>query len=554
MTICKVGWRDDYNLLIILQPTLIREMYMQNHSFDIYKKISWLFAKGIHIYDILFYLGIKRVYIYGIGRMGNIILSDLSGNISIPITIDQKAREKSSIQIQKKSRENGKWENYCYPVVLPSEIPDDLVPILITPASSYYDIVALLRKQGVSEKRFLPLNLLLYYGIYFQSELLQGNKCFCSKIRNFLITGGQFSNKGSQSMVYVAVDEIKNRYPDALVWFFPNFWDDEYIYGEKYNMIFLLDGSGTDSTLYELLPQLDGIVDVSGYALGSNWSKDVIDRYVRILSMARDYNVPIYLMPQSFGPFDFDINLKRELGELLSYAKIIYAREKSGYEMLLNTFALSNVVLSKDIVLQNKRIDWKQIYAENRYSQNCLIETDNNVAIVPNKQNYRYTSSGELLRLYQIIIEHLLHMGKNIYIISHSEDQDLCKNIYQMFQGEDKVYLYNKSFDCIGFSELVRNFQYLIASRFHAIVHAYKEGVPCVVIGWAEKYIELLEMFYQEKYLFDVRKQIDYQEVQFTLEQMERLHTEESSKIISVLPEIQKQNCFNILNETETTN
>ena len=36
-----------------------------------------------------------------------------------------------------------------------------------------------------------------------------------------------------------------------------------------------------------------------------------------------------------------------------------------------------------------------------------------------------------------------------------------------------------------------------------------KNGTPCIAIGWATKYHELLKTFKQEDYIFDVRKNMD---------------------------------------------
>ena len=38
-------------------------------------------------------------------------------------------------------------------------------------------------------------------------------------MKKFLIVGTSFYNKGAQSMLFVCVDEIKKRYPDAIVYF-----------------------------------------------------------------------------------------------------------------------------------------------------------------------------------------------------------------------------------------------------------------------------------------------------------------------------------------------
>ena len=49
----------------------------------------------------------------------------------------------------------------------------------------------------------------------------------------------------------------------------------------------------------------------------------------------------------------------------------------------------------------------------------------------------------------------------------------------------------------------LKQFQFIVASRFHAIVHAFKNGIPCIALGWATKYYDLMKQFGQEQYMLD---------------------------------------------------
>lgn len=528
---------------------------MKNHSFDIYRKMSLLLAEGIHLADILHSMGIKSLYVYGAGEMGKMTLADLSGRINILGVFDRAVKSGTSIRVCKKTDQDLDGETvFDYPLYHPDSIPEDRAAILITPAAAYSEIVKSLINSGVSRCRFISLNLLLYYGMYARKEF--GNRLRRKDFgrlyifkKQFLITGAQFRNKGSQSMLFTAVSEIRKRFEDAVIWFCPNFGYEEYKKAaDKYRLIFLLDGKEEDSTLYEVLPRLDGIIDVSGYGLSSRRWVNATDRELNYLKMAREYKIPIYLMPQSFGPFEYETEKIEEIKELLSYAEVIYAREREGYNLLVDTFSLTNVKQSVDLVLQNKGIRLEDIYVNPDEIKEYSLPTQNNVAIIPNIQNDRNGLSQDLLQMYKEIIGKLLMYGKHIYIISHSEDDAVCEDIYQPYIGTDAVHLFKQEFDCVGFSGIVGQFQYIVGSRYHAIVHAYKRYVPCVVIGWAGKYGELLEMFGQERFFFDVREQIDVRDVFCALETIEKSYGEESAKIASILPQVQGKNCFDILN------
>ena len=94
---------------------------------------------------------------------------------------------------------------------------------------------------------------------------------------------------------------------------------------------------------------------------------------------------------------------------------------------------------------------------------------------------------------------------------------------------------------------LVKQFDFLIASRYHSIIHAYKEGIPCVALGWAVKYQELLELFNQSNYVFDVRNMNNFVEILNAVVWLDKKHLLESKKIKKELFEVQKENCFDIL-------
>ena len=71
-----------------------------------------------------------------------------------------------------------------------------------------------------------------------------------------------------------------------------------------------------------------------------------------------------------------------------------------------------------------------------------------------------------------------------------------------MFASSENVYFIEDDMNCLEYGGFVKQFDFIIASRFHAIVHAYKENVPAIILGWAVKYHELAKNLNQEKFVF----------------------------------------------------
>lgn len=392
-------------------------------------------------------------------------------------------------------------------------------------------------------------------------------------MRNIIITGGGMANKGAQAMTLIAVHELRRRFPDHRIFLYSpadlankNLDKEQFAFGFTgwYPMKFarcqhnplqraivLLRSRRELLEAEALYRNTDFIVDVSGYALGSNWSDKVCGDFLDILEFARGFGIPVYLMPQSFGPFDFGPDRKAlddRIRKLLPTAKVIFAREQEGYDALTKTYSLTNVRLAADLVLGNKGIDLNQVF-RTVPSFNLPEIKDNSVAVIPNSMNESMGGRETAVRLYTDVIAKLLAQGKTVYLLSHSTmDAALCRTLKAHFQENDAVVLLEQDFSCLQFNELVQKFRYLVASRFHSIVHAYKNGIPCIALGWATKYHDLLKLFGQDRYIFDVRDPSGAANMLTAIERMDGRYAEEAAEIRRILQQVQRENVFDVFN------
>jgi len=91
---------------------------------------------------------------------------------------------------------------------------------------------------------------------------------------------------------------------------------------------------------------------------------------------------------------------------------------------------------------------------------------------------------------------------------SHS-DLSICVELKERLPNNMYVKLISEDLNSIELENIIRQFDFLITSRYHALIQAYKNGVPSIVISWASKYYDLLKNFDQLDYYFDIRKDID---------------------------------------------
>ena len=395
-------------------------------------------------------------------------------------------------------------------------------------------------------------------------------------MRNIVITGGGMVNKGAQAMTLIAVHELRERFPDHRIYLYspvdlanPKLNKDVFTFdfigwypikfarcqhNPLWRVVTLLRSRSELLEAEAVYRNTDFIVDVSGYALGSNWNDKVCNDFLDILEFSQGFGIPVYLMPQSFGPFDFGANrqaLNARIQKLLPTAKIIFAREQEGYDALTNTYGLKNVRLAHDLVLSNKGIDLANVFVSVPPFDLPEIEP-NSVAVIPNSMNANVSDQDTVLELYYNAINALLKHGKTVYLLCHSTmDTSLCKKLKEGFRTNERVILLDRDFSCLEFNELVKKFQYVVASRFHSIVHAFKNGIPCIAFGWATKYHDLLKLFSQEQYMLDVRTKIGTAQVLAAIQKMNCHYLAESAKIQNGLAAVQKQNVFDILTQCQ---
>lgn len=385
-----------------------------------------------------------------------------------------------------------------------------------------------------------------------------------------LIVGGQMENKGAQAMTFTVINEIKKRHPDKEI--LVNCIDPDRGYafdiikiGKKLKIEMLGGLFGTIGKLVpnaehvnvtrtdmeKIMKDTDMIVDISGFALSSQFTIRHSVNYLVNIMLAKRYKVPMVLMPQSFGPFEYESKYKSVIMALIkkyiTYPTYIYAREDEGMQFL-SRFTTHNLKRSMDLVLQGSSdYDLGVLFKPGAYKPNPRVNVKaNSAAIVPNVKTMKYGSREDLLRVYRKMTDHLLERGMNVYLLRHStEDLEICKGIKQSYPNDDRVVLLEEEYDCIEIHHILEQFQFVIASRYHSIVHAYKDGIPVLALGWATKYQELLGRFGQKDYMFDVRDLAHVErDIEQKLDLMIARRDEEAKQIRATTAEIQSRTIF----------
>ena len=393
-------------------------------------------------------------------------------------------------------------------------------------------------------------------------------------MRNIIIAGGGLVNKGAQAMTLICVCELKKRYPGRQILLLT--WDTSSDARQRHAMydlellqipplkfseaahnpvkkaVFSLRYGKIFTEVDEIYRNTDLFLDISGYALGSNWDSKVCHDYLDNIEHALAYGIPVYLMPQSFGPFAFEgeagSRIENRIRRLFPQVNKIFARERDGWEDLVKRYGLQNVALTHDMVLTSSIEDYSPAMKQTMQLELPPVR-ENSICLIPNVRvaDYGVIDPG---KLYRCVISAALSKELNVYITYHStQDRALCASLIEAFAADPRVILLDRDHSCVEFNILVKQFRFVAASRFHAIVHALKNGIPCIALGWADKYLELMSLFAQERYAFDLRKPVKINEVESALSAMACHWQEESLLIRERLPALQQENVFDLIKE-----
>lgn len=383
---------------------------------------------------------------------------------------------------------------------------------------------------------------------------------------NIVITGGGMDNKGAQAMTFTVVDQLSERYPEKDLYLLSGREfkrdHDEYCFGilpwgpEIQLSLLSKSGSSMNTAEYsrsakervkEVIDSCAFIVDVSGFKLTSQFGARTSFSYLSNIVVAEKYDIPMYIFPQSIGPFDYSQPSKFVLEPLLrsslAYPELICPREQHGVNCL-SRYTTDNVEREFDIVLQNEEYDLRNIYSGQVDPREPNVDSGG-VGIIPNSKVFERTNPEDIYALYEESIQELLQDDRTVYVLRHSrEDLDICEEIKNRFREEENVVLLSEDFSAVELENIITQFDFLIASRYHSIVHAYKNRVPVIAIGWAVKYKELLNEFQQSSYFFEGRDSINADWFVSVVDKMASNWMTESEKIDEKLAEIREETIF----------
>ncbi|MDC6366492.1 MULTISPECIES: polysaccharide pyruvyl transferase family protein [Flavobacteriaceae] len=322
------------------------------------------------------------------------------------------------------------------------------------------------------------------------------------------IDGIDTKNKGAELMLVAVLEQLEKKFPNSEVWlnhtgeFNPNLLPSFNLNLKLPNMrwlskwpikIFRRLGRPfpiTRVTRYHVRKDIDLLLDAGGFQFSDQWKltmKQVKEKesYYKKL---KGNNVRIILLPQAFGPFETTYG-KQIVTILSQYTNLIFARDEQSYECLVSAGAnATKIKISCDFTLPVKGI----IPASFDYLKGAVCLIPNHKMVSPQKNNHE-----QYIGLLLNIINFYEKKEQTIFMLNHEgfRDKHLCKEVNEASEKQIPIVSGLNAQEVKG---VIGNSHTVISSRFHGVVSALSQGIPCLATSWSHKYEMLFKDFGQE--------------------------------------------------------
>jgi len=370
-------------------------------------------------------------------------------------------------------------------------------------------------------------------------------------MKKFLITGASVRSKGAEAMVFETYKKIMEIDPDNKVSLLsvnpeydtsfinkvpesidieildglsPRFVKNRYLnFGVTklikvrdllsmvLNRVFLRHSNrriGYKSPQFKHIAACDCVLQIAGISFSKDFGRSSAFGWAEQMLITRIMGRKYFCMPQSIGPSDdWFINFCAKCG--LNNVTYIMPRGDKSVEYL------------KKLNLQNSRVQFVPDLAfafdnpceeedQKIYSRYGLDRTKKYVAVVFNTHLYNWGGMS-MVRMLSTIIDNMIESyGYTVMLIAHEVNDksrvddryvnniifDLCKNKSDLLNIQDDL-------RANEIKSLLKCCDFTLCSRFHGMISSLKVGVVPIVIGWADKYFEIMKLFNLEDLVVD---------------------------------------------------
>ncbi len=262
--------------------------------------------------------------------------------------------------------------------------------------------------------------------------------------------------------------------------------------------------------LSQHIAKTDVIIEIAGISFSQDFGVlSALGRFHRML-LSKVMDKKYFCLPQSYGPSDnIIINIFAKLG--LNWATYIMPRGKKSLEYLAKLH-LGNKKITFVPDLAFSYVNPTGVEDRKIYSRLAIDVSRRYVCVMPNTNIFKWDKT-RMMEMFPGIIDYLItNLDYGVILIPHEvndagliDDRFVNNLIYKNSDHKRNILNIADDLRANEVKSLIKLCDLTVCSRFHGVISSLKMEVPPVVVGWADKYYELMELFSLENLVIDYR-------------------------------------------------
>jgi polysaccharide pyruvyl transferase WcaK-like protein len=255
------------------------------------------------------------------------------------------------------------------------------------------------------------------------------------------------------------------------------------------------------TSLLRIYADIDVILEIAGVSFTDNFGIYGAARSALRMICAKLLGKKYFCLPQSYGPSsNLFIRILARIG--LDATTYIMPRGVTSIKFLREIgIRNNNVIFVPDLAFSYEDPD--EQYRNKVYTRLHISPSNKYVAISPNVHIYRWLGLRILRTMINIIDYLTTHLGYNVFLIAHEirgntkmlDDKFICDLLHKKVKNREKVITVPDELTANEIKALIALCDFVITSRYHCMISALKMRVPPIVVAWANKYSEAMELF-----------------------------------------------------------
>lgn len=234
------------------------------------------------------------------------------------------------------------------------------------------------------------------------------------------------------------------------------------------------------------------------------------------INLALSYGHEVYIMPNSFGPFNAPL-VKHMIRKTLSRCKVIFTRESISKSVIQQQLKL-DVDNEPDLAFYLPK-EKNEIIKKSLISKGVPVGKKKCVAITV--RPYRFPGEVEGEKIFDKYIAGVGTFVKWLYEhdyfpvfvehvssqLPHEDDMKAIEQVAKLLPQNDKWCIFSDTnLTCKEMKSVYSHFDYTVGTRFHSVIFSLSEGVPSIAITYGgNKGLGIMKDIGLEQYAVDMK-------------------------------------------------